>query len=121
MPLRYMWDGNEWEAHCRNLLSIKFGADIQFVPARVGGDGGLDAFRLDDGIIYQCYAAQDVFTNQALTVAPKRKISDDTGTLCEKIEQTQEILGEAYRVRRWVLLTPEFDDKEVLRHARNVE
>lgn len=121
MPVRETWDGKEWEAHCRELLAIRFGHDIQFVPDRVHGDGGMEAFRLDEGVVYQCYAAKDAFTNQQLTNAQKRKISDDTKTLCNKVDQTQEILGKAYRIRRWVLLTPEFDDKDVIKHARKVE
>jgi hypothetical protein len=121
MPVRNSWEGNEWEAHCRHLLSIRFGDDIQFIPDRVQGDGGLEAFRLDDGVVYQCYAPEDVFNNKGLTTAQKGKISRDIKTLKDKPQQTQEILGEAYRIRRWVLLTPEFDDKDVLKHARKIE
>lgn len=121
MPVRDAWEGNEWEAHCCSLLSIKYAEDIQFVPARVQGDGGLEAFRLDDGIVYQCYAPQDAYTNKDVTAAQKRKITKDLGTLVKNPVQTQELLGAEYRIRRWVLLTPEFDDKEVLKHARKEE
>ena len=91
------------------------------MPARVHGDGGLEAFRLDDGIVYQCYAPQDAYTNKDVTAAQKRKITKDLGTLVNNPIQTEALLGAEYRIRRWVLLTPEFDDKDVLKHARKEE
>jgi hypothetical protein len=118
MTAREQWDGGEWQAHCRRLLGARYGENIQFVPDRVGGDGGLEAYRLDCGTVYQCYAPKDAFSVQAQTDAQKRKIRDDIHKLVSKPEDTLELLGNGYLVKRWVLLTPEYDDKELIKYAR---
>ncbi|MER5619488.1 hypothetical protein ABT061_00435 [Streptosporangium sp. NPDC002544] len=118
MSVREQWDGGEWQSHCCQLLSMKHGEDIQFIPDRVRGDGGLEAYRLDDGIVYQCYAPKDAFTVQAQTDGQKSKINDDLNKLVAKIDETVALLGEGYLIRRWVLLTPEYDDKELVKYAR---
>jgi hypothetical protein len=118
MTAREQWDGGEWEEHCCSLLGAKFGENIQFVPDRVRGDGGLEAYRLDCGTVYQCYAPEDAFTVQAQTDAQKRKIRTDIHTLVSKPDETVALLGSGYRVSRWVLLTPEYDDKELIKYAR---
>ena len=118
MTAREQWDGGEWEEHCCRLLGVKFGENIQFVPDRVRGDGGLEAYRLDCGTVYQCYAPEAAFNVQAQTDAQKRKIQKDIRTLVSKPEETVALVGEGYLVNRWVLLTPEYDDKELIKYAR---
>lgn len=118
MTVREQWDGGEWQLHCCRLLGIKHGEDVQFVPDRVGGDGGMEAYRLDDGVVYQCYAPEDAFTTTAETEAQKAKIRTDLHKLVSKADETMGILGQEYRIRRWVLLTPAYDDKELVRYAR---
>lgn len=118
VTIREQWGGGEWQAHCRRLLGAKYGENVQFVPDRVGGDGGLEAYRLDCGMVYQCYAPQDAFNPQAQTDAQKRKISDDIRKLVSKPADTAALLGQGYRITRWVLLTPEYDSKELITYAR---
>lgn len=118
MTAREQWGGGEWQEHCRRLLGAKYGENIQFVPDRVGGDGGLEAYRLDCGTVYQCYAPQGAFSVQAQTDAQKRKIGDDIHKLVSRPAETVELLGEGYLVSRWVLLTPEYDDKALIMYAR---
>lgn len=118
MTVREQWDGGEWEEHCCRLLGAKFGENIQFVPDRVRGDGGLEAYRLDCGTVYQCYAPEGALTVQAQTDAQKRKIRADIHTLVSKPDETVALLGDGYLVSRWVLLTPEYDDKELIKYAR---
>jgi hypothetical protein len=118
MTAREQWGGGEWEEHCCRLLGIRYGENIQRVPDRVRGDGGLEAYRLDCGTVYQCFAPKDPFNVQAQTAAQKRKIQDDIRTLVSKPQETVAILGEGYLVNRWVLLTPEYDDKELIKYAR---
>jgi hypothetical protein len=118
MTTREQWEGGEWQEHCRHLLGAKYGENIQFIPDRVAGDGGLEAYRLDCGTVYQCYAPKDALTVEAQTNAQKRKIKDDIYKLVSKPDETLELLGQGYLVTRWVLLTPEFDDKELIKYAR---
>ncbi|NMO55590.1 hypothetical protein HH310_30945 [Actinoplanes sp. TBRC 11911] len=118
MSVREQWDGNEWQDHCCRLLGLKHGDDIQFIPARVDGDGGMEAYRLDDGIVYQCYSPEDSFTVASQTESQKGKIRDDVGKLVNKTAETMRLLGPSYRIRRWILLTPDYDDKELVKYAR---
>lgn len=118
MTLREQWDGGEWQEHCCRLLGAKYGENVQFIPDRVRGDGGLEAYRLDCGTVYQCYAPQDAFTAQAQTDAQKNKIQTDIRKLVAKSDETVALLGNGYLVTRWVLLTPEYDDKELIKYAR---
>lgn len=118
MTGREEWGGGEWQDRCRRLLGARYGENIQFVPDRVAGDGGLEAYRLDCGAVYQCYAPQDAFTVEAQTNAQKRKIRDDIYKLVSKSDETVALLGQGYLVARWVLLTPDFDDKELVVYAR---
>jgi hypothetical protein len=118
MTAREQWGGGEWQERCRRLLGAKYGENIQFVPDRVAGDGGLEAYRLDCRTVYQCYAPQDAFSTEAQTNAQKRKIGDDIYKLVSKPDETVQLLGQGYQISRWVLLTPEFDDKELVVYAR---
>jgi hypothetical protein len=118
VAVREQWDGGEWQVHCCTLLGIKHGEDIQFVPDRVEGDGGMEAYRLDDGVVYQCYAPEDSYTTATQTEAQKGKIREDVAKLTAKSAETMRLLGADYKVRRWVLLTPEYDDKELVKYAR---
>lgn len=116
--IRESWDGGEWQSHCRTLLAMKYGENVQFVPDRDRGDGGLEAYRLDDGVVYQCYAAQDAYDVGALTEAQKRKIRLDVKKLTDDPVKTADIIGRSTLIKRWVLLTPYFDSKELLIYAR---
>ena len=94
MTVREQWDGGEWQEHCCRTAGCKTGEDIQFIPDRVRGDGGLEAYRLDDGTVYQCYAPQNSFSVQAQTDAQKSKIARDIHKLVSKPEDTANLLGE---------------------------
>jgi hypothetical protein len=118
VAVREQWDGGEWQVHCCTLLGIKHGEDIQFVPDRVRGDGGMEAYRVDDGVVYQCYAPEDAFTISTQTEAQKGKIREDVAKLVGKPAETMALLGDGYKIRRWVLLTPQYDDKELIKYAR---
>jgi hypothetical protein len=118
MTVREQWDGGEWQEHCRGLLGARYGENIQFVPDRAGGDGGLEAYRLDCGTVYQCYAPEAAFSIRAQTDAQKRKIRDDIHKLVSKPEDTLNLLGKGYLISRWVLLTPDYEDKELIKYVR---
>ncbi|AYF28834.1 hypothetical protein CSH63_15490 [Micromonospora tulbaghiae] len=118
MTVREQWDGGEWQVHCCTLLAIRHGEDVQFIPDRVRGDGGMEAYRLDDGVVYQCYAPEIALNTAAQTTAQKGKIRDDIAKLVGKPADTMKLLGDGYSIRRWVLLTPDYDDKELVKYAR---
>jgi hypothetical protein len=114
--IREQWEADAWEEHCRGLLNIRHAPDIQFIPARDGGDGGLEAY-VFSGLGYQCYAPQDSLTIEAQTEAQKRKINNDLKRLCDDPAGTAELLGDIV-LDRWILLTPEFDSRKLVEYAR---
>lgn len=68
--------------------------------------------------MYQCYSPEDSYTTASQTEAQKGKIRDDVAKLVAKPAETMRLLGAGYQIRRWVLLTPEYDDKELVKYAR---
>jgi len=114
--IRDQWDGKEWQEHCRRLLALKDGVEIQFIPDRFRGDGGIEAYCFD-GVGYQCYVPQEAYNTTALTDAQKRKINTDVAKLCDNPDKTKALIGDVV-LRRWVLLTPEFDSRELVEYAR---
>jgi hypothetical protein len=114
--IREQWGGTEWQEHCRQLLASKFGTDIQFIPDRYRGDGGLEAYHFD-GTGYQCYAPQESYNTTALTDAQKAKIARDIAKLTNDPTGTRALLGSIVLVK-WVLLTPDFDSRELVAYAR---
>lgn len=115
--MRQQWGGRQWQEYCRSLLGARYtDHQIQFIPDRAGGDGGLEAY-LFDGVGYQCYAPDEVTSTQALLEAQKKKIRDDTRRLTADPVGTGRLLG-GIVLRRWVLLTPEFDSRELVEYAR---
>lgn len=114
--IREQWSGGEWEAYCRRLLSMRYDSNIQFIPARDGGDGGLEAFRFD-GVGYQCYVPEDAYSLESQTTSQKRKITKDIKRLCDDVEGTCRLLGDV-RLHTWVLMTPEFDSRSLVEHAQ---
>ncbi|SER36682.1 hypothetical protein [Microlunatus flavus] len=115
--IREQWDGGEWQEHCCQLLSMRYGTDVQIIPDRDRGDGGLEAYHFD-GTGYQCYAPQEAYNTTALTDAQKVKISTDIAKLDKDPARTKRLLG-SITLRRWVLLTPNFDSKELVMFARD--
>lgn len=114
--IREQWDGEQWAQHCRGLLSLRHDTDIQFVPDRTQGDGGLDAYRFD-GVAYQYYAPEEAYNAKTMTDAQKRKINHDIGKLCKDLEGTKKLIGET-KLNRWVLLTPDMDSRVIVEYAR---
>lgn len=113
------WDPNEWQAHCLELLTVHYGVRVQVFPDRMQGDGGLEAFVSDESTAFQCYAPESPFGVAQQTEAQKNKIRADTKKLIDKPERTQKLIGEDCRIRQWVLLTPAFEDKDLVAYANS--
>lgn len=95
---------------------MRYDSNIQFIPARDKGDGGLEAFRFD-GVGYQCYAPEDAYSMDSQTTSQKRKMTKDLKRLCDDIEGTCRLLGDV-RLHTWVLMTPQFDSRSLVEHAQ---
>lgn len=116
--IREQWNGDEWQEHCCRLLAARHGVNIQFIPDRDGGDGGLEAYTFD-GVGYQCYAPDEAYSTASLTTAQKGKINRDIKRLSKDPDGTRKLLG-TLQLRKWVLLTPDFDSRTLVEYARSI-
>lgn len=111
------WAGEDWEAHVLGLLQDEHGAEnVQKVPAKHRGDSGLDYFCLAKRIVYQCYAVEEPVGIDIRADKQKTKITTDIGKFCDLTKGAAEIFKN-YKIRRWILVVPSHDSKEVNKHA----
>lgn len=109
------WDGEDWQRHINTLLSLRYGVRYQTIPDKDQGDWGLEGFS-DDGVAYQCYAAEEPLTVSDLTDKQRNKITRDIGKFCDNSGHLATILGQI-RITTWVLIVPRCDSKHILVHA----
>lgn len=108
-------DGASWERLCLRMLRGHYQADLIEVPAKVGGDKGLDAFTRS-GIVYQCYAPQEPLSAEQRYLKLRDKMTADVGKFIENASDISTLLGPV-EIRTWVLLTPQADDRRLVAHA----
>ena len=76
-----LWQGDEWEKWCLQLIQMAFGSDkVQPVPARHKGDLGIEAFT-HDGHALQCYAVQEPVSTKERYEKQRDKLTTDLGKL----------------------------------------
>jgi hypothetical protein len=88
------------------------------VPDRVKGDAGVEFFTTD-GVLYQCYAPEEVADVAKASSAMKSKGSRDLSKLRINSTVLEGIL-QHIRCRRWILLCPFLDDKDVVAFVRRI-
>jgi hypothetical protein len=102
-----------------SLLNIHYsllGGVYQRVPAKGKGDAGLEGFS-NCGHGYQCYSDEGTLTHKQRTKKQKDKITRDLKKLQTNKTFWQDTL-QGVKLRRWSLIVPSLDDKEVIKHAR---
>lgn len=113
-------DGDGWEDHCRRLLKIKYQAEgYQNVPAKFGGDLGIEGFTLS-GIAFQCYCPDGNPPAKKLYELQRDKITKDIGKLVKNEVQLIGLIGQV-KINEWQFLTPDYESKELLEHCRKKE
>lgn len=114
---RRNWDGLAWQRYGLVLAQARHGAqNVQRVPDKVRGDGGLEFFTLD-GCLYQCYAPEEPDNTAKSSSAMKQKSTRDLRKLLENKEFLCKLL-KGLTCDRWILLCPFLDDKSVITHVR---
>jgi hypothetical protein len=108
-------DGNEWQATIKLLLILKYKENFVCIPDKTQGDCGLEGFTFD-GMAFQCYAPEEPLTTKARYEKQRTKITTDVRKLKEKKDEISEIIGTT-KLRRWVLVTPFIDNKDLIKHA----
>lgn len=111
------WDGDDWETHVGRLLQDRHGAvNLQKVPAKHSGDGGLDYYCTSETVVYQCYAVEEPVDVATRSTKQKIKITADIGKLCNA-DGFAAKLFKSNPISRWILAVPMHDSKEVNSHA----
>lgn len=113
MAIRREWKGKEWQEFALQLVQRRHGAEnVQVVPDKVRGDAGLEFFTTC-GCLYQCYAPEETSNVAKAASAMKAKAGRDLPKL-EKNKAIIEKLLAGTAARRWILLCPFLDNKDVV-------
>ena len=114
---RRNWDGVTWQRYGLVLAQARHGAqNVQRVPDKVQGDGGLEFFTLD-GCLYQCYAPEEPDNTAKASSAMKQKATRDLQKLLTNKQFLCKLLT-GLSFNRWILFCPFLDDKSVISHVR---
>lgn len=92
--------------------------NIQPVPAKHKGDCGIDYFCVSKSIVYQCYACEEPIDVATRAEKQRDKITTDIGKFCDPAKGAAVVLGKN-KVKRWILVVPTHDSREVVAHANN--
>lgn len=112
------WDGNEWEQFSLRLVRERHGAEnVQPIPARVNGDLGIECITTD-GCVYQSYAPEETGDTSKAASAMRAKANRDLNKLTKNQGKISKLLS-GTKVRRWILLCPFLDDKDVVTTVAN--
>lgn len=111
-------DGKEWEAYCQKLFRLRYRDSYQEVPAKYGGDFGVEGFTTD-GLLFQCYCPDDEPSGRDLYEAQRDKITRDIEKLKKNYKEIVK-LGSG-TIQTWHFVTPKYDSKDLLSHCRKKE
>lgn len=114
-----VWNGREWQDYCVLLLQKRYASfnahSLQLVPDRHQGDLGIEAFA-HDGIMYQCYAAEEPLSVNECYEKQRDKLTTDLGKLRLNSALLATMLG-AIVVHRYVLIVHRHDSRKLIAHA----
>lgn len=110
------FDGNSWETFCQQCFRLKYETEgYQYMPA-INGDYGIEGFTRT-GLVFQCYCPDNNTDSNTLYEAQRDKITADL----KKLETYETHLKSYIRenlIKRWILVTPEYRKKDLVRHCR---
>lgn len=109
-------DGTAWEKYCQRLLKLKYEKEgYQEVPARFGGDLGIEGYT-QTGIVFQCYCPDGEPPLKELYEKQRDKITADTRKLKKYSTQLTDLLG-GIEICQWHFLTPRYNNRNLLHHC----
>lgn len=108
--------GDDWQELIVRLLKMRYTVG-QFVevPDTVHGDCGIEGFSRD-GTAFQCYAPEEPLSVRERTKKQKAKVAGDLRKLIQNAPTLARLLGDTV-LRRWVLIVPRWEDKELHAYA----
>lgn len=112
------FDGDSWEYLCQLVFKLKY-KDRQYQEMVASpGDFGIEGFTKLDGVAFQCYCPDNLYTQKELYEKQRKKITEDLGKL-KKYEQEIGCRLGAITLKEWVFVTPTITDNALLRHAQS--
>ncbi|MFH8389332.1 hypothetical protein [Streptomyces sp. NPDC018036] len=116
MLAAHHYSGDDWEKYCLLLARRHYGADqVQEIPARHGGDLGIEAFTFC-GRAFQCYAPVEPLSTAERYGKHRDKLSTDLRKLVVKQKELHKLLGDV-KICNYIFLVPIFDSAHLVQHA----
>jgi hypothetical protein len=107
-------EGNNWERFCVQALELRYGNAFQKVPAKFGGDYGLDGY-LREETIFQFFGDQAGTSSAQRSKAQKAKLRDELPKLRKNEKEIACLVGSG--VHEYVFLVSLLEDKSVIEYA----
>ncbi len=109
--------GDEWQIWANQLLNLRYGpGEYQRVPDNQKGDAGIEGFVAANGHVYQVYGPEEPLSTGQRYEKHRKKMTRDIKKLIDKGDIISGIIGNM-KIRRWILLVPYFDSKDIVIHA----
>jgi hypothetical protein len=97
------------------VLHHRHAEDLVPVPDKARGDAGLEAYTLN-GLAYQCYSPEEPLSVGQRYAKHRDKMTTDVGKFIGNGAVLEPMFG-AIKIRRWILLVPLADSRDLLAHA----
>lgn len=109
--------GQEWQGWATKLLHCHYAkGDYQPVPDKDRGDAGIEGYSTD-GRAYQMYGPEGELTFAQRHDKLRDKMTRDISKfIADKDGKLSRLLG-SMKIKRWILLVPYFDSREIVEHA----
>lgn len=109
-------EGQEWQQWATQLLHLRYAlGNYQEVPDTQQGDAGIEGYSLD-GRAYQMYGPEGELTVARRHGKLRDKMTEDIKKFIKNKDKLCRLLG-SLKIKRWILLVPSFDSKEIVEHA----
>lgn len=109
--------GDEWQKWAEKLLQRRYGpGEYQKVPDKHKGDAGIEGFSITMGHAYQAYGPEEPLTTEQRYKKHRRKMTNDIQKFIKNKDILKGLFG-PIKIKRWILLVPYFDSKEIVKHA----
>jgi hypothetical protein len=109
--------GDDWQKWANQLLLRRHGeAEYQRIPDQDRGDAGIEGFTISSGHAYQAYGPEEPLTTAERFKKHQTKMTTDIRKFIANRETLSRLFG-AIRIKRWILLVPYFDSKDIVAHA----
>lgn len=111
------WSGDDWQDFALSLLQWRHGTlEVHKIPADHKGDFGIDFYCTTEAVIYQCYAVDEPIDISTRANRQKSKITTDLKKMVDGASEVSKLFL-AKPIKKWILLVPVHDSKEVNLHC----